>query len=161
MFHPQNPFDQTSTAAAPAAPPSPIPHFKTPDLALPDNLPHLPQNLQPKLPHLPGNLPHLPIPQLPGTPGQAPPASPVPVVSADPKKGLLNRLKSRKLPDIAKVKPPKVKVGKRTRLKLAVTKIRVKLRMGAKVPSTRGVTSAVPVEAPVAVPAAAPVSPRL
>lgn len=161
MFHPQNPSDPTSTAMAQAAPPSPTPRFKTPELHLPDNLPHLPGNL----PQLPGNSPHLPSPHLPGppSPGLAPPASPVPVVPVDQKQGSRNRLKLPKLRKTPKVKVPVVgaptKLRKRTRVKLALTKIKARLGLGVKVPSTKVVTSAaqVPLEAPAAV----PVSPRL
>lgn len=155
MFHPQNPSDPTSTAAGPAAPPSPIPHFQTPDLHLPVNLPQLPGNL-PRLPS-----PHLPDPPFPGL---VPPASPVPVVPGK-KKGLRSRRKSPKHPKTTKVKAPRVgnpsKVGKKARFKLVMTKIKARLGMGVKVPSTKVVTSAVPVEAPVAAPAAVPVSTRL
>lgn len=159
MFHPQNPSDPISTAAGPAAPPSPIPHFKTPDLHLPVNLPQLPGNL----PQFPGNLPHLPSPHLPGSPfpGLAPPVSPLPAVP-DKKKGLRSRLKLPKRPKTPKVKAPLVgnplKLGKTARVKLVVTKIKARLGMGVKVPSTKVVTSAVPVEVPVTVPAAVPVS---
>lgn len=160
MFHPQNPSDPTSTAMAQAAPPSPTPRFKTPELQLPDNFPHPSGNL----PQLPGNSPHLPGPHPPDHPsGLAPPASPVPVVPVDQKKGSRNRLKLPKLRKTPKAKVPAVdapaKLRKRTRVKLALTKIKARLGLGVKVPSTKGVTSAaqVPLEAPAAVPA----SPRL
>lgn len=160
MFHPQNPSDPTSTAADPAVPPSQTPHFKTPDLHLPSSLPQLPGNL----PQLPGNSPHLPSPHLPSqhpSPGLVPPASPFLVVSVVQKKGLLNRHRSRKLPKTPKVKVPVVgnptKVGKRARVKLVVEKIKARLGMGIKVPSTKGVTPAVPVEVPLPV----QVSPKL
>lgn len=156
MFHPQNPSDLVSTVADPAAPPSPIPHFRTPELQLPENLAHLPGKI-PNLPHLPS--PHLPVPP---SPGLLPPASPAPGEPVGQKKGLLNRLKLPKLLKSPKVKAPilgdptKLKVRKRTRIKLYVTKLKAKMGLGAKVPSTKGVTAAVPAQVPVEAP-----SPRL
>lgn len=168
---PQTPSGQNETGA-PAAH-SPVLDFKTPESAL--HLPRLPQ-----LPHLPGQSPgqpgHSPFPNLPQTPhlpGQSPsPQVPaLPQLPAQPpiqtlpaggdRKGLRRRLKLEKLPGAKKlpVSAPlvgdQVKVSKRARLNLFVTKVKLRLK-GVKTPSTALVTRTVPSEGLEVLPSPAP-----
>lgn len=157
MFHPLNPFDPTSPATPQAAPPSPTPRSKTPDLRLPGNLPHLPER--------PASSQHRPSLYLPGLPSPSLtlPPTPAPAVLRAQKKGSPSRLKLPKLRKTHTARAPvaggPARLRKRDRVKLLWTKIKKKLGLGAKRPPTKGVKPAAQV--PPVPKAPVPVSPRL